>query len=143
MTTEGSLEELAPRLRIEHAVPVMALRADEVPERPGVYVWYHEGTAAFVGVAKDLRHRVITEHAARTTSVRSSALRRTPAQTLGFGAKAELRRGARLLSEREDAAVDEWLRSGRVAFAEVDQFEAAYALLTPLQTLYLGQSHKR
>jgi hypothetical protein len=77
------------------------LERDDVPAEPGVYVWWHQGKAIYLGKAADLRRRIWRDHLRRSpSSVGKSTFKRSVAAELGIATRAELRQG-RVLDETE------------------------------------------
>jgi excinuclease UvrABC nuclease subunit len=88
----------------------------EIPAEPGVYAWYREGSAEYVGKAGvRLRVRVGT-HLGRGTSLAGSAYKRNVAESLGISTPRLLKSGAYRPSDAEFARL----------YAFLDEFEVAW-----------------
>jgi hypothetical protein len=59
------------------------LRKHELPDEPGVYAWYRDGDAIYVGKADSLKDR-LARHLGRGRVMTSSAFRRNVAEHLGI-----------------------------------------------------------
>ena len=65
-------------------IPVRELARAQVPDEPGVYLWRHDGQAAYVGMATSLRGRAWSMHLGAGVSLAGSSLRRNVCELL-FG----------------------------------------------------------
>jgi hypothetical protein len=133
---EAERESLLQTLASER-VPVASIRSEDLPEHPGLYVWYQDGAAVFVSNTSNLRNRVYVEHVARSGQAISSALRRLAARTLGIASNADLRSRKHVLSESESHAVETWIRQGDVSWMQTDTETEAVTLASSLQGVIL------
>lgn len=82
-------------------------RNSELPSDPGVYAWYKDGAAIYVGKANSLLSRLRNNHLSRGSSLSNSAFRRNVAEYLGIGSAADIKAGRKKLSSEEvDRVVD-------------------------------------
>lgn len=94
------------------------LTQGDLPAAPGVYAFYREREAVYVGKATSLRARLWTNHLRRGASMTNSALRRNVANELGVATAADIK-ARRYISTAEDAAlVSEWIDACELAWIE-------------------------
>jgi hypothetical protein len=129
---ESKLRQLLKTLAGDK-IPAASLRSDDLPDRPGVYVWFQRDVQVFIGTTGNLRKRVFAEHLAQPGQAMGSALRRLAASTLGFATNAQLRSGKYRLSESERIAVEAWIQQGEVAWLQTETDAEAVSLASSLQ----------
>jgi GIY-YIG catalytic domain len=95
-----------------------AISAAELPSKPGVYAFYREGGAVYVGKAKRLNGRLRTNHLSRGVSLTNSALRRNVAEALGIASAADIKAHRYRPTSEEAANVADWIRACQVAWIE-------------------------
>src|SRR5690348_8158660 len=82
------------------------LSSANIPKRPGVYAWYEQGRAIYVGKASDLRTR-LGAHLSRGMSLGNSAFRRNIAEEMKIATARDIKSKARTLTKIEVARVTE------------------------------------
>jgi hypothetical protein len=91
-----------------HARPRHAVRTLDralIPKgRPGVYAFYRDGSAVYVGKATDLDDRVWCKHLNQKLTMGDSALRRNVAELLGIATPDEIKKRIYVLTAEEVAA---------------------------------------
>lgn len=95
------------------------LSKDRVPATPGVYAWYRDGEAIYVGRAVGaggLRGRVWKEHLDTGNDLSRSSFRRNVCEHLGIAATSRTRLRPTVMETREVAQVNEWIRQCEVAW---------------------------
>jgi hypothetical protein len=104
--------------------PAASLPTQDIPTNPGVYAWYRNGKAVYVGKATSLKDR-LGRHLGRGPVMTSSAFRRNVAEELGIATANDINTGVHVPTSSEVAAmrgfVDEcdvtWLTTKTVAAA--------------------------
>lgn len=94
----------------------MRLSRFEVPEQPGVYAWYRNGSRVYVGKAGCLKARIGGDHLGKGLCVTGSALRRNVAEHLGIAKAADLKARRRTLDPREAKAIRQWIEDCEVTW---------------------------
>lgn len=106
------------------------LPARDIPTRPGVYVWFHDGVAAYLGVARGgtgLRGR-LRAHLARTRDLSRSTLRASVAVAeLGVDRRTARSRPPELTADQV-SVVNAWLADCELAWLTTDTAADADAL---------------
>lgn len=104
------------------------LHPQDVPSAPGVYAFYRDGVAVYVGRAgtRGLRRRLLSNHLSRSPDLSRSTLRRSVAAELGVATRAEAAVRPTQLTGEQAAPVNAWLAACEVAWIEcVDANDAA------------------
>jgi hypothetical protein len=94
------------------------LQLSDVPDSPGVYVWYRDGDPVYVGRAKDavrLRGRVRV-HLKQDRDLSHSAFRRNVCELIGLTPTSVTRARPPRLSADQVRPVNEWIRGCEVAW---------------------------
>lgn len=115
-----------------HRSPRDLVRAD-VPTDPGVYAWYRDGAAIYVGKASSLRQRLWGNHLGRGCVMTSSAFRRNVAQHLGIATADDIKTRAYQPTDAEVASVRAFIEGCDVAWTVCDSPAAAAALEAELK----------
>jgi excinuclease UvrABC nuclease subunit len=91
--------------------PFDELLRGELPAAPGVYAFYRDGRAVYVGKAtkQTLRDRVWKCHRGRGKSMGNSALRRNVAENLGIASSSAIKSGAHQITDEEVERVNAWV----------------------------------
>jgi hypothetical protein len=106
---------------------VVSLSKQEIPAEPGVYAWYRDGSAEYVGKGVPLRVRVGT-HLGRGKSLANSAFKRNAAESLGISTPPLIKSGAYRLSEVELAQLYAFLDEFEVTWVTCDSAAEALRL---------------
>jgi hypothetical protein len=129
--------DAAPRYR-----PCDLTRRD-IPREPGVYAWYRRGRAVYVGKADDLQERIWARHLGESRTLGTSALRRNVAESLGFGASAEIKNGRVRLTPAQLAQVRAWICGCRVTWLVLPSAADAIAAEMELKAERMPRLTKR
>lgn len=113
------------------------------PCRPGVYAWYREGNAVYVGEGDNLQKRIWTRHMGQSRSHHTSSLRRNIAEHLGFGDANLIYTRVIRLTDEQRAAVRAWLVGCQVAWIECDSDAEAHDLESRMKAEWLPPLTKR
>src|SRR6188472_4445975 len=89
--------------------PARRLTKADVPFEPGVYAWYRNGRAVYVGKADSLVRRVWANHLGNSRAIHGSAFRRNVAESLGIASAADIYTGRYTLTDAELTAVRAWI----------------------------------
>lgn len=95
------------------------LRAVDIPIQPGVYAWYRDGEALYVGRAKGrrgLRERIARNHLGTGPDLSRSSFRRDVCEYLAIAPTSVTRQRPAALSAADVAAVNLWVRQCAVAW---------------------------
>lgn len=114
-----------------HAQPrhsAAQLQKGDIPPNPGVYAWYRDGEAIYVGKAASLRKRLWNNHLGRGAVMTGSAFRRNVAQQLGFGTANAIKTSAYVPTPEQVQAVRDFIGSCEVAWRTTDTAKAALDL---------------
>lgn len=109
------------------------LRSADIPTDPGVYAWYRDGQAIYVGKANSLRNRLWKNHLGRGRVMTGSAFRRNVAQHLRIAAANDIKTKAYQPTVAEVLAVRGFIEGCEVAWRITDSAPAALALETALK----------
>jgi len=90
------------------------------PDAPGVYAWYREGTAIYVGKASTLRGRVGGAHLSSSGDLTKSALRRNVAEHLAIASAADIKAKRVRPEASAVASVNAWVRDCEIAWIECE-----------------------
>lgn len=103
--------------RVHAAAKVRATELDRaaIPDSPGVYVWFLEGEATYVGKATNLKTRLRT-HLKTDIDLSRSAFRRNVLEHLGAGTVAAARKRPTVLTPEQVERVNSWVASCDVAW---------------------------
>jgi len=108
--------------------PVLDVTLAYIPVEPGVYAFYRDGAAVYVGKATRLQSRLWNCHLRTGTSMTNSALRRNVAQFLEIATAADIK-ARRYKPTLEDAErVSKWIRECELAWVTCESEPAAKAL---------------
>jgi hypothetical protein len=99
---------------------------------PGVYAWYRDGEAIYVGKANSLSDR-LGRHLGKGPVMTGSAFRRNVAEHLGIATAAEIKSGAYTPTADDVKAVRTFIEGCRVAWQTTATSAAAEALETALK----------
>ena len=119
------------------------LSASEVPRRPGVYAWYRQGRAVYVGKADELCGRAWGNHMGNGASMGSSAFRRNVAEHLGFGTSADIKEQRVRLAANQLAEVRSWILRCSVAWIECGTIADAVRLEKAMKLEWIPPLTKR
>ncbi len=109
------------------------LCSERIPVYAGVYAWYLNGKAVYVGKADCLRQRIWENHCRTSLSMTNSAFRRNVAEHLRIASAADIKLGRHKLSAAEVTVVNAW----------IDRLELAWiACPTPADALGLEKRLK-
>lgn len=121
-----------------------SLTSRDLPEAPGVYALYRDDDRrVYVGKADSLRARVWGDHSGRGRVLTGSALRRTIAEHLGFGAAAAIKARQIQPTDEQVAAVRGWLDECGIAWIECRNPTEAAALEMALKDEFRPMLTKR
>jgi excinuclease UvrABC nuclease subunit len=102
------------------------------PLAPGVYAFYRDGDAVYVGKATNLRSRLWTCHLRTTASMTNSALRRNFAQHLGIATATDIKARRHTPTLEDARRVTAWIREWELAWLEFETEAEAVVLETEL-----------
>jgi hypothetical protein len=88
----------------------------KIPSDPGVYAWYRDGAAIYIGKADSLQQRLWSNHLGRGPVMTGSALRRNVAQYLGIATANEIKTRAYQPTDDEVQAVRGFIEGCEVAW---------------------------
>jgi excinuclease UvrABC nuclease subunit len=114
--------------------PIAGLSQADLPVSPGVYAFYREGEAIYVGKAASLRARLWTNHLRRGASMTNSAFRRNVAAHLGIASSADIKARRYVTTVDEAARVSAWIAECELAWLECDSELEAVLLETALKS---------
>jgi len=97
-------------------IPASTLIAADVPPEPGVYVWYSDERAVYIGKASNLRARVWNKHMGLGAVMTGSAFRRNVAEHLGIAKASDIKMRRYTPTEEEVRSVNMWIRRCSVAW---------------------------
>ncbi len=116
---------------------VADLTLRDVPDAPGVYTWWRDGTCVYVGEAKTSLRSRLRAHLATGPDLSRSTLRRTVAlEQLGIPREIAGRRPTQITQAQADV-VNAWLRGCELAWVECASAAEAHALEASLRGLGL------
>ena len=122
--------------------PASLSKAD-IPVSSGVYAWYRNGQAIYVGKATSLRSRTWSQHLGGSRSLHTSAFRRNVAEHLGCGAAKDIYLGLVRLDEGQLRAVRDWIQGCQVSWSECSSHSEAVELEASLKAEFLPVLTKR
>jgi len=111
-----------------------AVSALDIPVGPGVYAFYEDGRAVYVGKATSLRSRLWRNHLRTGASMTNSAFRRNVAAALGVATAADIKARRYQPTTLDARKVKDWIMATEVAWltagspAEAARLEAALKL---------------
>jgi excinuclease UvrABC nuclease subunit len=108
------------------------LRKRDLPPAPGVYAWYRDGDAVYVGKADSLKDR-LGRHLGRGRVMTSSAFRRNVAEHLGISTAALIKSKAYQPDDDEVASIRAFVEGCEVAWVTTS---------TPADALHLETNMK-
>jgi hypothetical protein len=114
-------------------IPVTQLKRSDLPEQPGVYAFYRDGKAIYVGKAGDLRKRVWAKHCGQGAVMTGSAFRRNVAQDLGISTANEIKERLYQPTTKELALIRAWIEGCEVAWVTRSTEPLAVAFETALK----------
>jgi excinuclease UvrABC nuclease subunit len=112
-----------PLWKLMHASPrrgVRELTKTDIPEDPGVYAWYRDGEAIYVGKADCLRTRLWSKHLGRGPVMTGSAFRRNVTQELDLAKANDIKTKAYEPTAGEVRAVRAFIEDCEVAWVTTD-----------------------
>ena len=114
------------------ALPTSAVRdlaRGNLPAKPGVYLWRHNGNLAYVGKAKSLQGRAWGKHLGAGVSLASSSLRRNVCELL-FSIQPTITGNPvrQKVSPEQALAIREWLLECEVSWQVCETEQAAISL---------------
>lgn len=110
------------------------LTRTDLPKAPGVYAFYRDGKAVYVGKATMPRDRVWKRHCGGGKSMRSSAFRRNVAQHLGIASADDIYRGRYRPSTIDLERVRAWIEECELAWMATESEPDAVALEAALKS---------
>lgn len=119
------------------------LSASDVPRRPGVYAWYRQGRAVYVGKADELHGRAWGNHMGNGASMGTSAFRRNVAEHLGFGSSADIKEKRVRLSPNQLTEVRSWILRCSVTWIECGTVAEAVGLEEAMKLEWMPPLTKR
>ncbi len=123
--------------------PARHLTKADAPFAPGVYAWYRDGVAVYVGKADSLVRRVWANHLGNSRSISGSAFRRNVAESLGIASAADIKSGRYALTDAELATVRAWIMGCEIAWLTFPTKEAAQQAERDLKAELKPQLTKR
>jgi hypothetical protein len=130
-----------------HARPRHAVRTLDralIPKgRPGVYAFYRDGSAVYVGKATDLDDRVWCKHLNQKLTMGDSALRRNVAELLGIATPDAIKKRIYVLTAEEVRRVNEWIGGTEVAWIKCESVGDAVALEDAMKLEWMPPLTKR
>jgi hypothetical protein len=123
---------------------VADLNVARITKGPGVYAFYRDGAAVYVGKAESgLRRRLERQHLDVGRDLSWSAFRRNVAEMLGVAPTSITRARPPVLTDSEVAPVVAWVRACEVAWIECSNAAASAALETALKSEWKPSLTKR
>lgn len=122
------------------------LQRKDVPASPGVYAFYKDGTAVYVGRAlaqRGLRGRLLGDHLSTSPDLSRSTLRRSVAAEQGVATRAEAAARPTLLTQEQAALVDDWLSACEVTWVECATAGEAAELEEALRVEWMPRLNNR
>ena len=119
--------------------PVANLALTEVPPLPGVYIWFRDGEAIYVGEAKGakgLRGR-LGAHLREGLDLSRSTLRASVAVQVLEVARSTARERPSVLTAEQVEHVNRWLRECELAWVVCEDAAAAHHMESMLRTEWL------
>jgi len=120
--------------------------AKDVPQRPGVYVWYRNGDAVYSGRAiggEGLHGRVWKNHLKTGNDLSRSSFRRNVCEHLGIAPTTKTTVRPTLMTAADVAPVNQWIRECEVAWIECPTEDEAKALEKALHAEWLPPLSRR
>jgi excinuclease UvrABC nuclease subunit len=114
-----------------------SLTGPAIPLNPGVYAWYRDGEAIYVGKAGNLHQRVWKNHMGRGVGMTGSAFRRNVAANLGISTPAAIKSRAYVPTREEADAVVAWIRECEVAWTVCETDADALGLEARMKTEWM------
>jgi len=108
------------------------VRAD-IPTEPGVYAWYRQDVAIYVGKADRLQDRLWKNHLGRGRVMTGSAFRRNVAEHLGVSTAAAIKARAYQPDADELSRIRDFIEGCQVAWMVCYSKSAAPALETRMK----------
>jgi hypothetical protein len=118
-------------------VRAATLARSSVPESPGVYAWYRDDLAIYVGKADNLLKRLWGNHMGRGKVMTGSAFRRNVAAHLGIATAADIKARRYMPTFEETALVNEWIRQCELAWIVCATSEEAIDLERRMKTEWM------
>ena len=122
---------------------VTTLTRGDVPLAPGVYAFYRDGKACYVGKAGNLQNRVWKQHCGKSRSMRNSAFRRNVAEHLGVAPANAIYTKAHAPTPEEANGVRTWIEGCEVAWITQPTEPEAVALESALKVEWTPELTKR
>lgn len=125
------------RARAAERRPVASLSRGDIPDSPGVYVWFRDGEPVYVGEAKGSLRQRLSAHLSKSADLSRSTLRRSVALAeLGIPRSAAATRPTVITAEQA-AVVTTWLSECEVAWLVCDDGADAHQLEAELRSQHL------
>lgn len=102
-----------------------------VPSEPGVYAWYRDGDAVYLGraIGEDgLRGRVWADHLRTGNDLSRSSFRRNVCDHLGIAPTSRTTIRPTLMTAADVEPINEWIRGCQIAWIECESDGAASKL---------------
>lgn len=80
-----------------------------LPNQPGVYAWYRNNAAVYIGKAKNLHYRVWKCHMGKSRTLGNSSFRRNVAEQLGIATTQDIKTKKVRLNETQLKVVRRWI----------------------------------
>jgi hypothetical protein len=124
-------------------IAASGLSRNDIPVSPGVYAWYRENDAVYVGSAKELRDRAWGRHMGEGVSMGTSAFRRNVAEHLGFGSSADIKKKRVRLVPDQLAQTRSWILRCSLSWIECRSAAEAIDLEIAIKNEWLPPLTKR
>jgi hypothetical protein len=123
-----------------------SLTAKDIPRRPGVYAWYHEGQPVYSGRAlgrDGLYGRIWKNHLETSNDLSRSSFRRNVCEQLGIAATTKTTVRPTLMTPADIAPVNRWIRECEVAWIECRAADEVEALEKALHAEWMPPLSRR
>lgn len=123
--------------------PAEKVTRTDIPDAPGVYAWWRDGVAVYVGEAKTSLRRRLAEHLGTRADLSRSTLRRSVALVeLGIPRAVSSVRPTQVSQAQADA-VSRWLRACEVSWLACETAADAHAFESALRAESLPPLNRR
>jgi hypothetical protein len=128
---KAAQSDLWHRMHVQPRYAAASLIGKDIPTRPGVYAWYREGKAVYLGRAigtNGLRGRVWENHLRTGADLSRSSFRRNVCEYLGIAPTSKTKVRPTLMTTADIEPVSRWIRACEVAWIECQSTAEAVVL---------------
>jgi len=119
------------RMNAQRRRAAASLTGKDIPSRPGVYAWYHDGQPVYSGRAlgiDGLHGRIWTNHLRAGKDLSRSSFRRNVCEHLGIAPTSKTTIRPTVMTAADIEPVNQWIRGCEVAWIECQSAAEAEAL---------------